>query len=366
MKTMLEKLEKCKTCQNRKFRPDCGIVCGLTNEKPAFEDECSEYLANEDLVKQQELRESTEEEREDSKEKLPGANWFRTIAILSIINFVVGFAGYKFIFGLGATEIFAALTEINFINPALWIVCCVLPPIFFLWTWWATAYKGSKLFYNIGWTLYLLDTIAYASLAIFIPEVSTVHIIVDIVLHLLILFGLGFKIFIVNSLPTKFVASAMHKVCYIAFAAAVVITSVYGTKSLIDLCNAAQGRGMSDNEQVQQFVIDEGLRQVQSELPIKLNENSTLTDISKVGGNIVYTVYIQGVKRSDYTSDMLAEFAATEEPDVTKNLALQNDGLIDACFELGYNLRYLIYGADSELMYEYTITSEEYNAAKQR
>jgi hypothetical protein len=40
---MEEKIKICKICKNKKFTEDKGIVCGLTNEKPAFEDECPDF-----------------------------------------------------------------------------------------------------------------------------------------------------------------------------------------------------------------------------------------------------------------------------------------------------------------------------------
>ncbi|WP_237274745.1 hypothetical protein [Tenacibaculum ovolyticum] len=38
-----EKLQYCKICTKRKFS-DIGIVCSLTSAKPAFENQCNEFL----------------------------------------------------------------------------------------------------------------------------------------------------------------------------------------------------------------------------------------------------------------------------------------------------------------------------------
>jgi len=37
------KLEICKVCVKRKFNPKKGIVCSITDSKPTFLDNCSDY-----------------------------------------------------------------------------------------------------------------------------------------------------------------------------------------------------------------------------------------------------------------------------------------------------------------------------------
>lgn len=37
----------CDKCQHRSFNIKTGILCGLTNEKPAFENECDNFLLDE-------------------------------------------------------------------------------------------------------------------------------------------------------------------------------------------------------------------------------------------------------------------------------------------------------------------------------
>jgi hypothetical protein len=38
--TLEERLKYCRICENRSFNPSTGLVCVLTNEKPAFEAQC--------------------------------------------------------------------------------------------------------------------------------------------------------------------------------------------------------------------------------------------------------------------------------------------------------------------------------------
>ncbi|MCW5909728.1 MAG: hypothetical protein KIT62_01580 [Cyclobacteriaceae bacterium] len=41
--TIDEQLKYCRICDNRKMNPAFGLVCGLTNEKPAFEINCPDF-----------------------------------------------------------------------------------------------------------------------------------------------------------------------------------------------------------------------------------------------------------------------------------------------------------------------------------
>lgn len=44
--TLEERLNYCKICTNRKMSDQSGIVCGLTDAKPEFEDQCPDFNAD--------------------------------------------------------------------------------------------------------------------------------------------------------------------------------------------------------------------------------------------------------------------------------------------------------------------------------
>lgn len=44
------KLELCKKCKKRKFELQRGIICGLTNEKPSFENNCPDFENDETVI----------------------------------------------------------------------------------------------------------------------------------------------------------------------------------------------------------------------------------------------------------------------------------------------------------------------------
>lgn len=51
----MNKLDFCKKCKKRKFDLKQGIVCGLTNEKPTFEDNCPDFESDETVRDYQSL-----------------------------------------------------------------------------------------------------------------------------------------------------------------------------------------------------------------------------------------------------------------------------------------------------------------------
>ncbi|MCR9253278.1 MAG: hypothetical protein NXI20_22890 [bacterium] len=42
-----DKLDYCRVCENRKTDYERGIVCGLTDDKPTWEDSCPDFIIDE-------------------------------------------------------------------------------------------------------------------------------------------------------------------------------------------------------------------------------------------------------------------------------------------------------------------------------
>ena len=52
-----EQLTYCRVCGNKAFDPEKGIICGLTREPAAFENECPDFKGNKDDIWKLELAE---------------------------------------------------------------------------------------------------------------------------------------------------------------------------------------------------------------------------------------------------------------------------------------------------------------------
>jgi hypothetical protein len=59
----------CQQCSNRNFDPEQGIICNLTGQKAAFENECSEFIQDENRKQVTLSREEIDEETSDSAKK---------------------------------------------------------------------------------------------------------------------------------------------------------------------------------------------------------------------------------------------------------------------------------------------------------
>lgn len=218
-----DKIKICMTCQNCK-RDSRGVVCGLTDEKPTFDLQCPNYLADDDAVKQQKSQE--EADAAEDKPKLPGAGWFRTIGIISLLNVVLAFISFVFMFGLGSTQILQALAELGVINKVLGYTIIVLIPIFFLWTWWISASKAYIYPYIVGLIIYMLDMVLCAVLLFDIGVgAHSASLVVTLIFQLIVIFSLFVALFSEESRRVRVKFSwGIHKVAYTIASALVVIT----------------------------------------------------------------------------------------------------------------------------------------------
>lgn len=49
----MKQIETCKSCSNRKFDSQQGILCSLTEAKPSFEDICPDFIQDEKIIKKE-------------------------------------------------------------------------------------------------------------------------------------------------------------------------------------------------------------------------------------------------------------------------------------------------------------------------
>ncbi|KAB8152458.1 hypothetical protein EZY14_013690 [Kordia sp. TARA_039_SRF] len=84
---MNDKIEFCKTCTNRAFSSSQGIVCGLTNEKPAFLLKCDDFVKDVKHEKRMADRQAAMEEDDIYDENGKRVPTWRVV--LSIIIFIL-------------------------------------------------------------------------------------------------------------------------------------------------------------------------------------------------------------------------------------------------------------------------------------
>ena len=356
--TPSEKIKICSTCKNSKWNKDCGIVCGLTGAKPDFDLNCEHYLKDEKEVESVKQNESASysEINTNNDEALKGASWFKTISILSIINIGLNFVGIQFIFSLSTTQLIQGAIKHDLINPVLGVLSILVLPIFFMWTWWLTAQKGYKLCYNIGWAVYLLDTLLLAY--IFFLDTSSTRILVDIVIHILVLFAF-LRIFSVNLSKnnSKPFAWGAEKVCYLLLALATVIVPARPIASIYSVINNAKQMEASE---IAVDEIDRGIQAMNAICPIEFDGGSMLK-IERKARSIECTIKYN-VKYENYEPSTWASIAEMHK------LMMLNKNTISGDFDILYlnkfNLVYHAYDINSRLLYDIVITPDDDKAAK--
>ena len=357
-----EKINICALCQNRKMNLQKGIVCGLTDEKPQFEESCESYLMDEKEVAiekerleddEHELGEHNTPEVEDGA--LPGAGWFKTIAILSILNILLYFIDVSFIFGLASTQLLQLASEIRIINPIVGVFGMVAIPAFFYLTWWLTSKKGYKLCYNVGYALYALDAVLLVLLMIESGEKSI--LIPDLIFHAIALL-LGFNIFKVNSrgCQSNSFSNSSHKLLYLLAA---------GVAALISVASLT---AFTENQELSEDNIEAYVELCNEDLPQDLGNGVTQTQVYLEGKCIVYECEVggSGYLMLDEYSLFLAE--ANGKTEILSSLPqdYQTDEefrvLVDFMLEYEYSIKYVYKAAPlfkngtSKVLYSITIT----------
>lgn len=355
--TPSEKIKICSTCKNSKWNKDCGIVCGLTGAKPDFDLNCEHYLKDENAVESVKQNESASysEINTNNDEALKGASWFKTISILSIINIGLNFVGIQFIFSLSTTQLIQGAIKYDLINPVLGVLSILILPIFFMWTWWLTAQKGYKLCYNIGWAVYLLDTLLLAY--IFFLDTSSTHILVDIVIHILVLFAF-LRIFSVNLSKnnSKPFAWGAEKICYFLLALATVIVPARPIASIYSVINNAKQMEASEMAVDE---IDRELQAVNAMCPIELYGFGSLQKVERKANSIVITGTINCAKDENCNPIFWASLAESGRVNILKNMVTKIDR-----WPLNFDMVFRLYDTNSCFLYDIVITPDDYKAAK--
>lgn len=272
-----EKIKICATCQKCKRDIMRGVVCSLTDEKPTFDETCENYEADDTQVRRQsEMEDNRDFMEEDVRYSLPGSDWFKTLAIFSVINILLSLTGVVFIISLGSTQVLQSLAEADLINPTIAFGIMILLTVFMFCTWYLTAKMGSVYAYTVGIIVYALDVLMCAWLMYITEDLS-------------ILVSLAFNGFVLGLLITKRFSMGFgrikdtlswgaHKIHYTILAVAAVFSlaySMYVVKTLVP----------SEDDSVVEMVA-----KMDKTLPQDCGDGTTWVD-AYVDGNAVCFVY---------------------------------------------------------------------------
>lgn len=352
-------------CQNRKMSMQKGIVCGLTGEKPQFEENCESYVLDENELEQQKERQELEQQEElselnnpdENDGTLPGAGWFKTIAILSLLNIFLYFIDISFVFGLSSTQLLQVAIQTDLINPVVGVFGMLFIPAFFYLTWWMTAKKGYRLCYNIGYALYVLDAVLFVVLMYKSGEMAFIP---DLIFHAIVLF-VGFKIFKVNS--SKYASdNTPNSTAKLMYA---LVASLAAVVSVVSLTTFTSTMEISEDN------IDEHLALANQELPAQIAYGLQMTEIYLDNHDIVFVCQFEEITSDEIDSYALRAFDRELRNNLPQTVRdMQNDPIdskfIEFMVNYQYNMVYRFVDCNGTMVSSVSITYQEIEQAMSR
>jgi len=140
--TREERLKLCKVCQNRKFNPQLGLICGLTNEVANFEDECPGFSRDPELAKSAVA--STDALLDNSARARIAIIVLALIAAISLIAFISDYFEYELLtriaVGSNYTELEADSNDARQGIIGIFQVILAIVSIFTFLNWFRRAY----------------------------------------------------------------------------------------------------------------------------------------------------------------------------------------------------------------------------------
>lgn len=159
-----EQLKYCKLCNNRKFDPQTGFLCSLTNAKADFDIACESFSADAQAIhSERRMQDYLNEEDNDvnpMRERVNGTHWLLWIGGLSILNSLLRLIGIGFVFGLGITSITDALSYALTDSIALGVFVSIMISSLFIGAYYL-ANTGHKWAFTTAYVLYALDTLIF-------------------------------------------------------------------------------------------------------------------------------------------------------------------------------------------------------------
>lgn len=197
----------CATCKRRETDIKRGIVCGITGQKPSFEDGCPSFMLddakrweaaqNENLTKYGKCLAEYGGQTDSANVSLKGSVWFYVIALFTLLAifsvlYPTAFGEFGYLSGLVSSLIslgsLFAETSISWLAVIFYVLMLAFP-MFFAWVGYAAYRKMNGFAYLVGWVVYAVDTVVYAVWALtYFDAVSAIYLLLlGVGIHILIL-----------------------------------------------------------------------------------------------------------------------------------------------------------------------------------
>lgn len=341
MMTPEERLKSCSVCKNRELDMQRGLLCGLTHEKPQFDDKCPDFES--DLAEQQHRQERLVASRKN--ESISGwLAFFLWIglgggSLLTLITALREFAGDQY--------------SLNYILLRTGTVALLM----------AVAYYAIYAFYKrmpnavaVAKTyiaMIVIDGVVGVLLAVFSGEYASI----EVVARQFIWASIWYSYLIRSSRVEELFPTASRRWGVIEKRLLIVYAVGYAAILMIGFVQPSANVLLKGESYIRQSV-----EMTQSELPIDTGDDTEISAVEYVDPEVRYSFRIKSVSKSEIDNSLLPEWAALGRQEFLSRWAalLMDDPFMAECCRLKKTIVFNYYDRSDEFLYDIVITPDEY------
>ena len=347
MKIQEESVRICSVCKHRDFDPTCGVVCGLTKTKANFEDSCPDYDEDETQVTKLAEKAKVLEQSKSIRGWLAFFLW-GGIGLGVLASLIIGIReiiteGYGFLFSCFCLVRLSILCIVS--------VCSILA--------FYRRRTNAVSLATIYLVMVLLDGLSQFALAYLFGEGTIAPQAMRQLAWGMVWFAFLQKSENVAELIptssrtwTRFEMIALA--VYVAASTLILLSFVYVRTS-----NNPQNIFYTEDAYIRQ-----NIENVNRNLPVSAGEDLVLKRVSLDGKNILYTIQMIKIFKTELQDSFLTETAETFKQDVLSGLRdASSDEFVSICWKNDYSIQYNYIDAISLPLFQVKITSEELKTA---
>lgn len=355
MKTQDEIFKICSVCKNRGFDPRRGILCSFTNDKPHFEEKCSNFSPDEKEITL--LEKKAKEEAEERKNR-DITGWLAVFLWLGIGGGVILSIIRTFLTGFYNNHLNLWVNLFSYLQ-ILIIICTAISTIVTFY-----AKKGNA----VAWAKTYIAMITLDGLACFLVYIlsnTTNNLEFAESIRSFVWATIWFT-FLVYSADVEYLIPKktrfwgnLEKVLLLIYFILIVSYTI-AISFLVTTGNDI----VTSNKGKVEIVVEE----LSKETPMKLEDGVYLQKILIEDNKIIRYFSLDKILKSDYNNYILKSHGKTLKYQEVKSLINNSDpdtnDFLNICFAAGYDLIYIYLDYMNQVLYEFEISASDIEFAK--
>ena len=347
--TSEERVQKCQVCTKRKFDPASGIVCGLTGEKPGFEESCADYEEDSVAVVYEAKRKAEAEKPSEISGLLAFFLYFVIPVgiIATIISFIANYnsADYAGSFCLKAFDIVYLLFYLYF---AIYTIFAFI------------RRKPDAVFFG----KYLLIVLFLSNLLVLLVGAddnsfmnSTARLVGSLIWGAIFFTYLCISEDVKDRIPKETrKVKGPNKVLFILSIVLPILLMAGGILELV-----GKNGGFAGVEQQ----IEQACERNRATFPSYSGDGIVSTDMRVEGKQLVMEYMNEDVTKDDVDPLMIELTKLSAEEKIKKSLAslTKQDAIFPLLVKAGYGMSWLYVDKDKEFLYSFSIPTESIAAS---